>query len=84
MAVVEAVGFEVRDRRQVPAVEIVEEIDRVLDVLLPLNRVAHDRRRVLERVADVAVPVAACADEHVDRISASRCRTASRRHKPPP
>src|SRR5207342_483494 len=56
------------DSSQMAVVELVEEIDHVLDELLALRRITHDRRRVLERIADVAVPVATGADEHVDRI----------------
>jgi hypothetical protein len=39
-------------------VELVEEIDRILDVRLALRWFTHDRLRVLERVADVAGEIA--------------------------
>src|SRR5260370_9694882 len=65
VSVDETVGFHVGDRRQLALIEIIEEIDRVLDVLLALLRVAHDRFRVGERVADVAV---VDGDELVDEI----------------
>jgi hypothetical protein len=67
MAIAEAVRLEVRHRGQASAVlEGLEEVGRVLDVGGPLRRIAHDRRRVLERIADIAVPVAAGADEDVE------------------
>src|SRR5262245_44769887 len=68
VTVVEAVGLEVGDGREVSVLEIVEKVDGVLDVGLPLRRVAHDRGRVLKRVADVAVPVAAGSDENIEGI----------------
>jgi len=55
MAADDAVGLDVGDRRQLALVERCEEIDRILDMRRPLRWIAHDRLRVRERVADVAV-----------------------------
>src|SRR5258707_7394040 len=68
MAVTEAVGFKIGHREQMAVAEFVEEIGCVLDMRRTLRRIAHDRRSVLERIADVTIPVAACADQHVNRV----------------
>src|SRR5438128_2562140 len=58
MAVDEAVGLYIGDGGQVAAIEVVEEIDHILDVRLALRGIAHDRGGILERIADVTIPVA--------------------------
>src|SRR5215831_16582638 len=51
-----------------PMIEPVVEISGIFDMRLALRWVAHDRCRILEGVADIAVEVAAGPDYHIDRI----------------
>src|SRR5258708_3257685 len=67
MAVTETVRLQIGHSEQVAVIEPVEEIGRVLDVRLALHRISHDRRSVLERVADVTIPIAARADQPIHR-----------------
>src|SRR5258707_7910821 len=46
VSVDKAVGFHIGDRWKLAVIEVIEEIDRVLDMLLALLRIAHDRFRV--------------------------------------
>src|SRR5215470_2687852 len=68
MAIGETVGLEIGNRRQAAAVDVGKEIDCILDMRLALRRIAHDRFGILERIADVAIPVAARPDQHVEWI----------------
>src|SRR6266700_2242024 len=55
--------------------EFIKEIGCVFDVRRALRRIAHDRRGILEWIANVAIPVAARADQHVHRISGAIVKT---------
>src|SRR5215831_8870439 len=68
MAVVEAIGLEIGNSQQMPLVESIVEIDRILDMRLALGWVAHDGLCILERVADVAVEIAAGTDHDIHGI----------------
>src|SRR2546427_197754 len=68
MAVDEAVRLHIGDGGQVAVLEGVEKIAHVLDVRLTLRGITHDRGGILERIADVTVPVAPRADQHIERI----------------
>jgi len=55
MAIEQAVWFAIRDRRKRIVLYVGDQIRGVLDMCCPDCGVAHDRRRVLERIADLAI-----------------------------
>ena len=68
MAVAKAIRLQVGNRRQMAMAEFIKEISSVFDMCLALHRVAHDGGGVLEGIADVAIPVTAGADQHINGI----------------
>ena len=43
------------NRRECVGLNVGEQIDRILDMRRPLRRVSHDRSRILEGIANLAV-----------------------------
>src|SRR5260370_41250107 len=83
VSVTKTVRLEVGDGKEMAAIESVEEIDRVFNVCLALRRIAHDRCRILKRVADIAIEVAAGADHHIDGIRGAAVEAGCSVEPPP-
>ena len=68
MAIDQAAGLDEGDRRQSAVLDVCIEIRRVLDVRGADGGIGHDRRVVLEGVADVAVFIGLLADRAVVQL----------------